>query len=261
MDYYSLENDFNLLISNGWLTSQEADFFQNDKDIIDAIYKSTSPKKENIFNALKSLNYSDFKVLILGKDPYPNPKDAHGYAFSSLNYSTPDSLKNIFRSIDYAYGSSLYENKNNNLINWVKQGVLLLNTGLTFQRIDEAVSSKEKKILEQSIQRKNMKIWKGFVNTIISKILSVKDRPVALMLWGKDAHDVVFKNIKDASFDIYKYSREPHVIPNSSIMLLQASHPSPLSVNRGGDFLKVVPNHFLVCDSHLGIDKIIWTKI
>ena len=106
-----------------------------------------------------------------------------------------------------------------------------------------------------------MKIWRGFVNTIIKRVLSVTDRPLVLMLWGKDAHDIVFKNIKNKEFHKYKYDRGVNIIPSTSIMVLQASHPSPLAVNRGGDFPSVAPKHFEACDKHLGKDKIFWTDL
>lgn len=262
MNTDDIKKDFQTLINNNWISEEEANLYMSNEDMIYAINKSTSPQKNDIFNALKNVSYDTVKVVILGKDPYPNPKDAHGYAFSSLNNETPDSLKNIFKAIDSIYGSNLYINKKNSLLNWVKQGVLLLNTGLTFEKVsDSNLTKNEQTKLQQTIQRKHMKIWKPFVNTIIKRLLTISERPIVLMLWGKDAHDIVFKNIKNNDFQKHKYSRESCIVPDSSILILQSSHPSPLSVNRGGDFPKIAPIHFKECDKHLGSDKIKWTDL
>ena len=254
--------EFNILIENGWLTEVQAENFKSQKDIISAINSCTSPQKENIFNALKRVKYNNIRVLILGKDPYPNPKDAHGLAFSSLNTTTPDSLKNIFKAIDSAYGSKLFEKGKNDLTKWTDQGVLLLNTGLTFEKVENNnLSKNELNSLQQSTQRKHMKTWKPFVNEIIKKLLNITDRPLVFILWGKDAHDIVFSNIVDKSFQKYRYDRGVNIIPNTKIMILQASHPSPLSVNRGGDFPQIAPTQFLACNKHLGDNKVDWTII
>ena len=249
----NIKKDFEILIKNGWLNNENAKKYLENEDIINAIKVSTSPKPDNIFNALKLLPFEKVKVVILGKDPYPNPNHAHGLAFSSLDNKTPDSLKNIFKAIDTAYNSNLFENAKNNLTNWVNQGVLLLNTSLTFEK-------KEDKKLQAKIQSAHAKIWKSFIREIIDKILSSNNR-IVMFLWGNDAHDLVYKSIKDKSFQQTNHLRTPQIIPSTNIMLLMASHPSPLSVNRGGDFLDITPKHFLECDKHLKENKINWISL
>lgn len=257
-----LKEQFKILIKNGWLTEDEAKSFGNNQDMTECIETCTSPSKENIFRALKSVSLNDVKVIILGKDPYPNPKDAHGLAFSSDNTKTPDSLKNIFKAIDKAFGSFLFNKAKNNLTNWVNDGVLLLNTGLTYAKVqDDSLDKKSKDLLQAKIQNKHMKIWKPFIKAIIKKVLSVKDRPIVMMLWGNDAHNIVFSNIEDKEFKEKAHLRNCIIVPNTKIMLLQTSHPSPLSVNRGGDFPTTAPQHFIECNKHLGADKINWTNV
>ena len=254
---------FKELINNGWLTEEESNKFLNNSDIQKCIDTCTSPDKSKIFRALTSVPFDKLKVVILGKDPYPNPLDAHGLAFSSDNKTTPDSLKNIFKAIDKEYGSDLFGKAQNNLENWVSEGVLLLNTGLTFSKItDQTLSKPERDKLQAKTQSEHMRVWKPFVKLIMKKILTIKDRPVVMMLWGNDAHNIVFSNIKDKSFKEQSvHSREGVIVPDTSVMLLQTSHPSPLSVNRGGDFPTTAPEHFKKCDEYLGVNKIHWTKL
>lgn len=249
----NIKKDFETLIKNGWLENEEAQEFISNKEIINAIQASTSPKAENIFNALKLIPLNEVKVLILGKDPYPNPNHAHGLAFSSLDFKTPDSLKNIFRAIDTAYNSNLFKTAKNNLTLWAKQGVLLLNTSLTFEKNDD-------KKLQAKLQATNARIWKKFINKIVYKIIYSKNK-VVMFLWGNDAHNLVYKLIKDKDFQSTNHSRKPQIIPDTKIMLLMTSHPSPLSVNRGGDFLDIAPKHFLSCDDFLAENKINWISL
>lgn len=257
-----MTNMFEKLVENGWLTEFEAAEFSNNQKISDCMKNCTSPSQSNIFNALIKVPFDSIKVLILGKDPYPNPKDAHGLAFSSLDKSTPDSLKNIFRAIDKTYGSHLFEEGNNDLSAWAESGVLLLNTGLTFQKVDcPELDLKEKKLLQAKMQLNHMRVWKPFVKLIIKKILTIKNRPIVLMLWGNDAHNIVFGNIKNTDFKKYIHDRGVNIIPDTQIMVLQCSHPSPIAVNLGGDFPDIAPSQFKSCDKHLGEYKVIWTEL
>ncbi len=248
---YNIEKDFEILIENGWLDRDSAKNYLKNDDILMAVRKSTSPKSENIFNALKMVPYKNVKAVILGKDPYPNPNHAHGLAFSSKDKVTPDSLKNIFKAIDKAYNSNLFRNVNNDLTSWAKQGVLLLNTSLTFEKTQD---KKE----QARLQNLHFKIWKPFIKEIIDKILKSKNKLV-MFLWGNDAHNLVYKSIENKDFLSTIHQRQPQIVPNTNIMLLMASHPSPLSVNRGGDFLDVVFKHFLESDEFLSKNKIGWT--
>ena len=256
---FSIENEFKKLIENKWLNQEQAEEYLKNKSLINSINNSTSPKKENIFNALKLVPFDSIKVLILGQDPYPNPNHAHGLAFSSNDVKIPSSLKNIFIAIDKKYGSNLFKNANSNLENWAKQGVLLLNTALVYEKINSnTLDKKEASRLQNKNQKEQLKIWKPFIKDIIKKILTINNRPIAMFLWGDSAHKIVFDNIESKDFKQNLHKRTPLIIPNTSIMILQSAHPSPLSVNTGGDFMLMASEYFGACDEHLGKDKITW---
>ncbi|NLD10253.1 MAG: uracil-DNA glycosylase, partial [Clostridiales bacterium] len=62
--------------------------------------KTVYPDMYDIFNALKAVPYSDVKVVILGQDPYHEPGQAHGMAFSVMKgVQQPPSLVNIFKEL------------------------------------------------------------------------------------------------------------------------------------------------------------------
>ncbi len=244
MEKTFIQTEIDELIKTGWLSYEEGQQYLNKPEIINAISLSTSPVKENIFNALKLTPLNDTKVLILGQDPYPNPLDAHGLAFSSRNKITPGSLKNIFIAIDKTYNSNLFKTKYNELTSWAKQGVLLLNTSLTFEK-------KQDKKLEQKRQNENLRLWKPFINLVITKLILRENKPLVMLLWGDKAQ-------KTAEFNIKKYKI------NENILIFKSSHPSPLSVNRGGDFPNLAPKQFIECNEFLkrnNANEIIWTKL
>lgn len=94
--------------------------------------KDIFPPQKQIFNAFH-LPYKDVKVVILGQDPYHGVGEAHGFAFSTLSSKLPPSLKNIYKELYDDLGIEKDYN-NGDLTPWVKQGVMLLNTGLTVEK-------------------------------------------------------------------------------------------------------------------------------
>lgn len=180
------------------------------------------PDKYKIFEALKLTDYEDVKIVILGQDPYHGPNQAHGLAFSvSLGVPIPPSLLNIYkeleRDINFRIPNHGY------LVDWSKQGVLLLNTALTV-RAGMANSHRGKG-------------WEVFTDQVI-RLLSLREKPMVFLLWGKNAAE------KEALIDTSKH------------LVLKAPHPSPLSAHRGflgcGHFSKA--NEFLIKNSIASIN-------
>lgn len=171
------------------------------------------PKASDMFNALKSVSYSDILVVILGQDPYHGEGEAHGLSFSvKEGITTPPSLLNIFKELDDDLG---IKRTKPTLDDWASQGVLLLNTVLTVEK-DKPNSHKGKG-------------WEIFTDAIIKK-LNERDEPIVFVLWGNNA----------------KAKKE--LITNPKHLVLTSSHPSPFSYQYGfkgsKPFSKI--NNFLV---------------
>lgn len=156
------------------------------------------PSKENIFNAFKATPFDKTKVVILGQDPYHQPGQAHGLSFSvNDGVKFPKSLQNIFKelnndlSIDIPFSG--------NLSKWSKQGVLLLNTGLTVRK-DQANSHKSLG-------------WQQLTDKVID-LLGHRKNPMVFILWGKNAE-----------------AKKKFIAPHHKI--ISSVHPSPLSSYRG----------------------------
>ena len=184
--------------------------------------KKIYPSMYDIYSSLRTTPYEDVKVVILGQDPYINEGEAHGMAFSvQKGVRIPPSLKNIFKEICDDVGCSMPNH--GYLMDWAKQGVLLLNTCLT---------------VEAGKSRSHAgKGWEEFTTFIISK-LNEKPKPVVFLLWGKDA---VAKQV---------------LITNPIHKVLTAAHPSPLA---GGRFFGC--KHFSKTNEFLkqhGLDQINW---
>lgn len=181
------------------------------------------PEKRNIFRAFELTPLQNVKAVILGQDPYHEPGQAHGLAFSVPDgIAIPPSLRNIYEEIRTEYG---YEPPTSgNLESWAKQGVLLLNTILTV-RAHEANSHAGHG-------------WEKFTDSVL-KELSHQKHPIVFMLWGGNAQ-------KKAS-----------LIDNPAHLVLKTSHPSPLSVYRGFRGC----GHFRMCNAFLlsnGLTPIDW---
>lgn len=156
------------------------------------------PLKKEIFNSLLYTNYEDVKVVILGQDPYHGKGEANGFCFSVRNtVKRPPSLNNIFKELEQDLG---IRRENNDLTDWAKQGVLLLNSVLTV-------------VKDTPLSHKNQG-WEIFTDSIIKKI-NDKDSTVVYILWGS-------------------YARSKKVlITNPKHHIIESAHPSPLSACRG----------------------------
>lgn len=192
------------MINNGWdkvLNEEyEKNYFIDLIKFIDQEYSKVEcyPLYNDIFNALKYTDYQDVKVVILGQDPYHGYKEAHGFSFSVLNeVRCPPSLINIFKELKNDLGITRV---NNELIDWAKQGVLLLNSILTVEA-NKPLSHKDCG-------------WELFTDAIIKKINEKKD-PVVFILWGSFARS------------------KKNLINNKIHYIIESVHPSPLSAYRG----------------------------
>lgn len=162
------------------------------------------PDMYDIFNALKYTPYEKVKVVILGQDPYHEPGQAHGLAFSvQPGVPQPPSLQNIFKELRDDLGIPTPPRDNGCLIPWARSGVLLLNTVLTV-RAHQANSHRGKG-------------WEQLTDRIID-LLNERERPIVFILWGGNAK-----------------SKTPR-ITGKQHLVLTGVHPSPLSANRGGFF-------------------------
>lgn len=183
--------------------------------------KTIYPKPENVFNSINRVKYNDVKVVIIGQDPYHEPNQAHGLSFSVENdVKLPPSLQNIFKEIKNEYG---FLNTNGNLLNWAKQGVLLLNSVLTVER-------------GKANSHQNMG-WENVTGKII-QLLNKREKPIVFLLWGASAQKI------------------GQNIINPNHFVLKCAHPSPLSAYNGffgcGHFKKA--NDFLKSIGETEID-------
>lgn len=160
--------------------------------------KRCFPEYKNIFNALRYTDYDEVKVVILGQDPYHGTGEAHGLSFSvQEGCKRPPSLDNIFKELE----SDLHiHRENNDLTDWAKQGVLLLNSIMSVQ-------------MDRPLSHQNHG-WEMFTDAIISK-LNEREKPVIFVFWGS-------------------YARSKKVlITNPQHKIIESVHPSPLSAYRG----------------------------
>ena len=182
------------------------------------------------FRALSFRRPSEVKVVILGQDPYHSPGPdgcgvADGLAFSCRSTSVPQpSLDNILAEAGARTGTgedgcgTPTKTGTYDLSAWAAQGVLLLNTTLTVARgRPQSHADLPWAVLTQGIVR----------------VVSECAPHAVFLLWGRAAQGL-----------------RPHIRHSARHLILETSHPSPFSVDRGfkgcGHFAKA--NQFL--DKH-----------
>lgn len=182
------------------------------------------PEYKNIYAAFKMTPLDKVKVVILGQDPYHEPDQAHGLAFSVLCKKLPPSLVNIYKEMATDLNADV--NQDGDLSYLANQGVLLLNTILSVREHD-AFSHKALG-------------WEQFTDNVIKK-LNTLDQPIVFILWGAPSQ------------------KKEKLLNNPKHLIIKSAHPSPLSAYRGffgsKPFSKV--NEFLK-DNNL--EEIHWVK-
>ena len=199
--------------------------FKNLVDFVKSEYKDNIcyPKGSLIFSALNNCKFDDVKLVILGQDPYHNPNQANGLAFSvPENTAHPPSLINIFKEIEQDL--NVEYPLSGDLMPWVSQGVLLLNSTLTVRK-------------NRPGSHQNMG-WEDFTNEIIN-LISFKKNNIVFFLWGNYA------------------KKKSKLIDGNKHLILSSGHPSPLSANRGYWFGN---KHFSKANQYLKENNIVEIK-
>ncbi|MCB7513607.1 MAG: uracil-DNA glycosylase [Clostridiales bacterium] len=161
------------------------------------------PPEADVFSAFALTPPEQVRCVILGQDPYHEPEQAHGLAFSVRpGVPLPRSLRNIYKEREADLG--LPPAQTGCLIPWARAGVLLINTVLT---VDAGQANSHAKFG-----------WQTFTDAVF-RILWQLPQPVAFVLWGKQAQ-VKLERAIDAP------AGGPRLVHTSA-------HPSPLSAKRG----------------------------
>lgn len=182
-------------------TEFEKPYFEKLREFVREEYKNEKiyPEPKYIFRALDELPVKKVRVVILGQDPYHGVGQAEGLSFSVPNGVTlPPSLVNIYKELETDLG--IKRGLNGSLLDWVSQGVLLLNATLTVRSG-----------MAGSHQGKG---WEEFTDAVIRK-LAENNANLVFILWGKYAQN------KGAFVDQRKH------------LVIKSAHPSPLSAYNG----------------------------
>ena len=185
------------------------------------------PPAKLIFNAFDRTPFDQVKVVILGQDPYHNPRQAHGLCFSvQKGVQLPPSLVNIYKELQDEFGGD-FLSRDGDLTHGAEQGVLLLNATLTVAGGDSSMAG--------SHQGRG---WETFTDAVVRKLAEGREGLVYL-LWGSYAQ------------------RKAAFVDRAKNLVLACAHPSPLSAFRG--FFGC--GHFKACNDYLaahGKEPIRW---
>ncbi|MBU0748834.1 MAG: uracil-DNA glycosylase [Gammaproteobacteria bacterium] len=195
-------------VAPGWQPLVDAFFADARGQALRAFLQSRLQAGATIFppQPLRALDLTPpdaVRVVILGQDPYHGRGQAEGLAFSvAPGVPLPPSLRNIFKEMQRDLGSPFppMPEPGGSLVNWAKNGVLLLNTGLTVEE-GQAASHAGKG-------------WEALTDAVIRHVAE-GPRPVVFMLWGAHAQ-----------------SKRAFIPQDRGHLVLTSNHPSPLSALR-----------------------------
>ena len=196
---------------------------------LDEEYKNYTcyPPKELLFNAFNLTPIENIKVVLVGQDPYHEPEQAMGLAFSvPKGIKLPPSLVNIYKELENQFGCVM-DKTNGDLTYLANQGILMLNSFLSV-RAHLPLSH-------------NIREYTLFFKDVL-RMIDTLNQPIVFLLWGGSA-----KKLKK-------------FITNPNRLILEANHPSPLSANRGGWFNN---GHFVKTNAFLkenGLEEINWIR-
>ncbi|MBE9056029.1 uracil-DNA glycosylase [Sphaerospermopsis sp. LEGE 08334] len=197
--------DKNVKLPNSWQSilaeELEKPYFNKLQEFLIAERQSYNiyPREEDVFSAFELTSYAEVNVLLLGQDPYHDENQAHGLCFSvKPGIKPPPSLVNIFKELKADVGCDIPNH--GYLVNWAKQGILMLNAVLTVRA-------------HTPNSHKNQG-WEIFTDAVIEKV-NEKSDPVVFVLWGGYAQ----KKLK--------------LIDTSRHLVIKSTHPSPLSAHNG----------------------------
>ena len=203
ISYYNCElllnKTWKLLLKNEFKKEYYIKLKKNLKNCEDS-GKTIYPPVNEVFAAFDYCPFNILKCVIIGQDPYHDVGQAEGLCFSvKKGIKIPSSLRNIFKE---ALNDDIKFIKPNHgsLINWAKEGILLLNTVLT---VEAHKANSHKKFG-----------WQIFTDNII-KLISNKHDGCIFILWGKQAQkkSILINKIKHK--------------------IISSAHPSGLSASRG----------------------------
>ena len=212
------------------------------------------PPAKELFTAFNLCHFNKVRVVIIGQDPYPGEGEADGMAFSmkELKKDSNSLYSYIIPRLKEVYGKDIHTD-GGDLSNWAKQGVLLLNSALSYmvpiekqiyklnkekkkttKHVNKLKTAKGKaphlkriKEIEDKISRLKSKNhpqdnhWKDLIIKVLQRINNINNRKICFLLWG--AHAV---NIFNEAVD-----KPNHIV-------LTCAHPSPKANRANFPFAK-----------------------
>ncbi len=133
----------------------------------------TRPIETAVLRAYELTPLSKVRVVVVGQDPYPNPKHATGVAFSTGSQGpVSDALRAIYANL--SADPTFVTPSHGDLEGWAGRGALLLNAALTLS--PASLSSR-------------CSTWRPLLRATLATV-SAAGRPIPVVLLGGKAHDL-----------------------------------------------------------------------
>lgn len=173
------------------------------------------PAQADVLRALELTGPGDARAVILGQDPYHEPGQATGLAFSvPAGQKLPPSLRNVYAEIAADLGCPVPAS--GDLAPWAEQGVLLLNVTLTVRA--HAAGS------HAGLG------WQALTSYVVRRCFEAP-QPVVFLAWGRHALGVV-EGARAQALALVGRAAGAGTGELPGKLVLASTHPSPLSARR-----------------------------
>ncbi len=176
--------------------------FSAQKSRLDSIFERLEhedfvPKADHVFRAFQ-ISPKSFRVLVLGQDPYPNPKHATGLSFAVPDGTSPipPSLQNILSELQSDLN---LQERQTSITHWHDRGVMMLNRHLTTKANETGGHFQLG--------------WDEFTLAAVKFLVEIRKGKLVAILWGNKAQEIISEL--------------------GGAKIIASVHPSPLSAYRG----------------------------
>lgn len=176
----------------GWTKVIDINELNRVTRIIGNIQKPICPSFPEVFKAFTLCSYENLKVVMLGKDPYPQKNVATGILFGNKEGTklspSLEIVKETCLNFEVPHNSIIFDPT---LESWAKQGVLMINSALT---------------VEMNKVGSHTMLWRPFITKLL-KNLSEWNTGIIYVLFGEQAR--TFKPYINSRFNVILEEKHP----------------------------------------------------
>jgi uracil DNA glycosylase len=151
-------------------------------DILSTLHASSyafAPSNNEVFQMLYEMHPKDIRVVIVGQSPYADG-NACGIPFVTKSGKVTKTLQNIAKELSrqYCYSNATKVNPNDVIMEWINEGIFMLNMSFTIGIPPTGMQQHEEYVLNHDV------LWEEFTRNLIRYIAKKKKSKIPILLLG-----------------------------------------------------------------------------